>query len=263
MSTLEVAGRWFGIEDAGDGVSLITEPEVDPFIRCNMWLVRGRDRSLLIDSGLGVRSLRAELPVLAGQPVVCLATHAHFDHCGGLHEFDARLGHALEAEIYAAPTNRATVADRYIGPGSFLKLPQVGYDPLEYSLVAAPLTRCVAEGDVIDLGDRVLEVLHLPGHTAGHIGLWERKTALLFSGDALYDGLLLDHFYERAREEYVETMRRLAELPARAVHGGHCPSFGRARMLELIADYLAGRRRSGCPDTAGAGNGGAAPAPVP
>ena len=247
MNTLEIAGIWFRVEAVGDGVSLITEPEVDPFIRCNMWFVRGRDRSLLIDTGLGVRSLRAELPLFAERPVVCLATHAHFDHCGGLHEFDERLGHRLEAEVYAAPSNEATVADRYLGPNSFMRLPYAGYDPLRYTIIPAQLTRRVDEGDLIDLGDRVLEVLHLPGHTQGHIGLWEKERGLLFSGDALYDGLLLDHFYARAREEYVETMRRLAELPVSTVHGGHCPSFGRGRMRELIEDYLAGRRRPGCP----------------
>jgi len=248
MGALEVAGTWFRIESVGDGVTLITEPEVDAFIRCNMWFVRGRDRSLLIDSGLGVRSLREELPLLAECPVTCLATHAHFDHCGGLHEFDERIGHRLEAEIYAAPTNEATVATRYIGSSSFRRLPRPAYEPLRYAITAAPLTRRVDDGDVIDLGNRVLRILHLPGHTRGHIGLWEEATGLLFSGDALYDGLLLDHFYAQAREEYVETMRRLRELPVRTVHGGHCRSFDRARMFELISDYLAGRRRPGCPN---------------
>jgi glyoxylase-like metal-dependent hydrolase (beta-lactamase superfamily II) len=247
MSTLEIAGTWFRVESLREGVSLITEPQVDPFIRCNMWFVRGRDRGLLIDTGLGVRSLRRELPLLAERAVICLATHAHFDHCGGLHEFDERLGHPLEAEVYAAPRNEATLADRYLGPRSFVQLPRAGYDPLRYSITPAPLTRHVDEGDIIDLGDRTLQVLHLPGHTPGHVGLWEKKSGLLFSGDALYDGLLLDHFYERSREEYVETMRRLAELPVSTVHGGHCPSFGRVRMRELIEDYLAGRRRPGCP----------------
>jgi glyoxylase-like metal-dependent hydrolase (beta-lactamase superfamily II) len=45
---------------------------------------------------------------------------------------------------------------------------------------------------VIDLCDRVFEVLHLPGHSPGSIGLWERQTGTLFSGDAIYDGPLLD-----------------------------------------------------------------------
>ena len=46
------------------------------------------------------------------------------------------------------------------------------------------------------LGDRHFEVLHLPGHSPGSIGLWERRTGILFSGDALYDGPLLDELFE-------------------------------------------------------------------
>ena len=41
-----------------DGVTLIHEPWIKPFFRCNMWHVRGRDRDLLFDSGLGHFSLR-------------------------------------------------------------------------------------------------------------------------------------------------------------------------------------------------------------
>ena len=56
----------------------------------------------------------------------------------------------------------------------------------------APATRLLGDGDVIDLGDRAFEVLHLPGHSPGSIGLWEAATGILFSGDAVYDGPLLD-----------------------------------------------------------------------
>ena len=50
----------------------------------------------------------------------------------------------------------------------------------------------VEEGDIVDIGNRHFEVLHLPGHSPGSIGLWEASTGTLFSGDALYDGPLLD-----------------------------------------------------------------------
>ena len=229
-------------------MTLIIEPGVDEFIQCNMWHVRGRERDLLIDTGMGVRSLRADLPRLAERPIVCLATHCHFDHWGGLYEFDERLGHTLEAEIYAAPTGRTTLADRYISESSFKRLPHAGYEPLTYSVRAAPLTRRVDDGDVIDLGNRVLRVLHLPGHSSGQIGLWEERSGLLFSGDAIYDGELIDGSYERGSEEYLETMHRLREFPVNLVHGGHCPSFGRQRMIEIIDDYIAGRRVPGCPE---------------
>src|ERR1700728_11413 len=251
---LEVADRWFHVLTLGEGVALISEPEEEEFIRGNICHVRGRDRDLLIDTGMGVRSLRQELPRLCERPVVCVATHCHFDHWGGLHEFDERLGHELEAEIYAAPTGRTTLADRYISQSSFKRLPHAGYEPLRYSVRPASLTRCVDEGDVIDLGDRAFAVVHLPGHSPGQIGLWEKTTGTLFTGDALYDGTLIDDNYARGPDEYVETMFRLREIPVNVVHGGHCPSFGRRRMIELIDEDIAGKRAVGCPsETLGPG----------
>jgi glyoxylase-like metal-dependent hydrolase (beta-lactamase superfamily II) len=81
-------------------------------------------------------------------------------------------------------------------------------------------------------------VLHLPGHTPGSIGLWEQRTGTLFSGDAVYDGFLLDELPESDIVRYVETMKRLRELPVRVVHAGHESSFGRDRLIELVDAYL-------------------------
>jgi glyoxylase-like metal-dependent hydrolase (beta-lactamase superfamily II) len=98
------------------------------------------------------------------------------------------------------------------------------------------------EGDVVDLGDRSFEVLHLPGHSPGSIGLWEAATGILFSGDAVYDGPLLDELDGCCDiDAYVATMRRLWDLPVTVVHGGHEPSFGRARLVAICDDYLARR----------------------
>jgi glyoxylase-like metal-dependent hydrolase (beta-lactamase superfamily II) len=96
----------------------------------------------------------------------------------------------------------------------------------------------VEEGDVIDLGDRSFEVLHLPGHSPGGIGLFERSTGILLSGDAIYDGPLIDEFPDADIGAYCQTMRRLRSLPVTIVHGGHDPSFSRARMVEIVDRYL-------------------------
>lgn len=81
----------------------------------------------------------------------------------------------------------------------------------------------------------------MPGHSAGSIGLWEAASGTLFSGDALYDGPLLDQIESANIPDYINTMRRLRALPVKIVHAGHDPSFGRARMIELIDAYLRSR----------------------
>jgi glyoxylase-like metal-dependent hydrolase (beta-lactamase superfamily II) len=120
-------------------------------------------------------------------------------------------------------------------------LPFTGFDLEGFRITSVAPTREVDEGDVIDLGNRHFEILHLPGHSVGSIGLWEAASGTLFSGDAIYDGPLLDELPDSDIAEYVTTMRRLRELPVSVVHGGHEPSFGRSRMVEIADAYLASR----------------------
>ena len=104
-----------------------------------------------------------------------------------------------------------------------------------------PATALVGEGDVIDLGDRRLQVFHLPGHSPGSIGLWEARTGILFSGDAIYDGPLLDDIPGSDIPVYCETMRRLSVMSVRVVHAGHDPSFDGRRLKIMAQEYLARR----------------------
>ena len=107
-------------------------------------------------------------------------------------------------------------------------------------MTPATPTALLHEGDLLDLGDRVFTVLHLPGHSPGSIGLWEAETGILFSGDAVYrDGPLLDALPGSDVDAYIRTMHRLRDLPVRTVHGGHDPSFGRPRLLEVVEAYVA------------------------
>ena len=85
-------------------------------------------------------------------------------------------------------------------------------------------------------------MLHLPGHSPGSIGLWEEASGTLFSGDAVYDGPLLDELPESDIGQYCRTMERLLDLPVDVVHAGHDPSFGRDRLRELASSYLQRRR---------------------
>ncbi len=148
----------------------------------------------------------------------------------------------------AAPTCDNTLAADYIEPHHFSALPHDGFTCDSYRLKPAPLTRLVDEGDVIDLGDRVFRVLHVPGHSPGSIALMEEATGLLLSSDCLYDGNLLDELWHSNIPDYLESMARLKELNVRTVRPGHYDSFGKDRLKDLADDYIAGRRKPGCPN---------------
>lgn len=243
--TKPVAGDWYETESLGEGITLIRERYVADWLRCNIWHLRGRDRDLLVDAGMGLRPLKQEVPRLTEKSVLAVASHCHFDHIGGSHEFETRLGHAAEAEIMAAPTNANTAVGTFVRAETFRALPYEGFVPESFAVRPAPLTGHLDEGDLLDLGDRVFKVFHLPGHSPGSIALFEAATGILFSGDIVYDGALYDNVYHSDPALYRESLMRLRELPVTAVHGGHYGSFGPARLREIIDAYLAGGQRMG------------------
>ncbi len=249
---LQVAERWYEWRRIDDGITFLWEPHVAPLMRCNIWHVRGRDRDMLVDTGMGIVSLREAAREVFDKPVTAVATHAHSDHIGSHHEFEERVIHRLEAQDLAEPYT-LPISTRGMSGGLMTSLlnagydvpdmlidalPHGGYDTKAYAIPPAPPTRIVEEGHVIDIGDRQFEVLHLPGHSPGSIGLWEQATGILFSGDALYDGAIFDELDESSIPDYVRTMKRLREIPVRVVHAGHEPSFGRERLIELVDAYL-------------------------
>lgn len=248
----QIGEKWFEHKRIDDGITLIWEPYVDPLLRCNIWLIRGSERDALVDSGLGVISLKQAVDHLFEKHVTAVATHYHLDHVGSLCDFDDRVIHRLEADEliksemggllktdYTDDEVRSIEALGYPLPEELLSaLPYKGYDLATYTVPRTTATRTVDEGDVVDIGNRQFEVLHLPGHSPGSIGLWEKESGTLFSGDAVYDGPLLDDMEDSSIPDYIRTMKRLRELPVRVVHAGHDPSFGRERLIELVDSYL-------------------------
>ena len=253
MSGLQIATQWFDRRSLGDGITLLWEPHVSPLLRCNIWHVRGRDCDLLIDTGLGVASLTAAASDLFDKSLKAVATHTHMDHMGGMHEFETRYVHTAEAQSMRDAANHLPLdIDAYddvmklalqemgydVTAGLLTAVPRRDFDIVQHRLHPAAATRVLEEGDIVDTGDRAFEVLHLPGHSPGSIGLWEAGTGTLFSGDAIYDGPLLDEIPGADVAVYVATMRRLRDLPVEVVHAGHDPSFGRARLIEIVDAYL-------------------------
>jgi glyoxylase-like metal-dependent hydrolase (beta-lactamase superfamily II) len=243
---LKVASNWYESLKFSNDVSLIREAYVHPDLRCNIWHVTGRDRNVIVDSGLGVASLRDYLSDATEKETLAVASHTHFDHVGCHHEFAHRLCHPLEAEVLRAPNATNTVWSEYSRGeeqhSRITALPYEGFSFNDYEITPAPPSQLIEEGDIVDLGDRHFSVFHMPGHSPGSICLYEASTKTLFTGDVLYDGELLDTLYHSDQEVYCETLARLKELPAQIFHCGHYASFGRSRMMELVDSYQASRK---------------------
>ena len=145
---------WYSVRRLDDDVTYICEPYIQEFYRCNVWHIRGRDRDMLVDSGMGVVSLREWVPLVTERELIAVASHTHFDHIGCHHEFECRAVHSAEANLLAEPTRKNTLADPYVTDEIFDALPPEPYCSKCYAVKKAPATRILEDGDVIDLGDR-------------------------------------------------------------------------------------------------------------
>lgn len=106
-----MAEQPFAIGKVHDGVYLLRERFYDSPNQANIWLVQGSSKDLVIDTGLGIWNLPGFLEqqgLIGPKPVQAVATHIHFDHSGGLHQFEKFSIHSLEAEAIRQGDNFVT-----------------------------------------------------------------------------------------------------------------------------------------------------------
>ena len=107
-ASLPVQDPWFEVTQLSSDLFRITEPRCHRWVRANCFLILGRERDILIDSGMGVAALRPIIDRLSSQPRLLFTTHAHVDHVGSHPEFaDCEiLVHPAEAAELARPGRR-------------------------------------------------------------------------------------------------------------------------------------------------------------
>lgn len=236
------ADGWFETRPTDGRITGIREAKIKPNFRANMWFVEGRDLNMLVDSGFGLASLRENIEIFSEKPIIAVATHSHCDHIGGHYEFAQTAIHAAEADILRYPTNDNTVAKGYVSRAMFIEPDDwESFDPDSYSIQGVEPTRLLADGDIVDLGNRAFEVIHVPGHSPGGIALLENSTGILFSGDMVHagpSGIGRYALYHSDNEAWLTSVERLLGLPVKTVHAGHFESFGADRYRQILEEYL-------------------------
>ncbi|XP_048839131.1 metallo-beta-lactamase domain-containing protein 2 [Brienomyrus brachyistius] len=242
------ATEWYAHKSLGHGVFWIQERFYESGNRANIWLLRGSHQDVVIDTGLGLRSLPDYLIAtgLLGEeserknPLLAIGTHVHFDHSGGLHQFQQVGVHAAEVDALASGDNFETVT--WLSDSEIARDPTPGWRARQYKVKAVQPTHILQEGDVINLGDRQLTVLHMPGHSRGSICLHDRENKLLFSGDVVYNGAMIDWLPYSRVTDYVSSCERLLQLvdneEVEQVLPGHFNTFGAKRLHQIASNYI-------------------------
>lgn len=192
----------------GDGIFMIREPG---HVQC--FLVCGRKKAVLIDTGMGFSDIRPVVGQLTDLPVRVVNTHWHFDHTGGNAGFGDTGISGDDAALITRPLSNALLSALYLAPCQQSGVPfPKAFDPSAYRISNPAPARLLSDNDVLDLGGRTLAVVAAPGHTAGSLCFLDSLTGALFCGDLVYRGTLYAHFHDSDIFAYKDSLARLCRV---------------------------------------------------
>jgi glyoxylase-like metal-dependent hydrolase (beta-lactamase superfamily II) len=219
ISAVRVAGQSVGtvvddywrVQQIAPDTYAIGEPQNDP--DNYEYLLLGKTRALLIDSGATARDIHPVLSTLTQLPVTVIPTHLHYDHTNGLKYFNS-------IALIDLPETRSRVTEGMLHLGRYQYMD--ASDPNRAPVFQ--VTEWVAPDSYIDLGGRRVQVLWTPGHTATSLSIYDSPAKLLFTGDLIYTTTLYAFMPDSSLSTYEATADRLlAALPADTViYGAHC-----------------------------------------
>jgi glyoxylase-like metal-dependent hydrolase (beta-lactamase superfamily II) len=211
---------WHTVAKLADNVYRISEPvaAILPQVgvaTVNTYLLIGGEGAALIDTGLGIGDIRAVISRLTSVPCTVLNTHYHWDHIGANSHFAECVIHESEADLLLQEPDLGSIRLAMNAPAARAVLPP-SFDPDEYRVFVPsggrPLVRTVQDNDVIDLGGLRLTVLHIPGHSPGHLAYLDEASGWLFTGDSAYQGPVFACFQGGDATALVWSAERLASL---------------------------------------------------
>ncbi len=225
---------WFEVYEVEPGIFAIYEPF--QWQEAISYLIIGTESALLFDTGNGIGDIKAVVEQLTDEPVRVLNSHSHFDHIGGNYQFDDVLSIATEFTLARTGGIQSDEVRMEASPEALCKSLPEGVTEASHQTRPFSITETIAEGDVVDIGGRRLEVLHVPGHTDDSIALLDRDAGFLWSGDSFYEGPIWLFFPETDLAAYQKSVAKLAAVAAdlKAVFPAHnTPKADPALLMQL------------------------------
>lgn len=195
-------------------------------------LIVGTEKALLLDTGYGFGDLADTVKEITDLPLIVVNSHGHLDHsCGNyqfdvpifLHPADMELCRSHNSEEMRAQAARQARETLDYATGQKRDILPEGFDEAVYGAAGCGNLVPLEEGQIFELGGKNLEVVSLPGHTRGSIGLLEREDEILFVGDAINAHLWLFLPEALKLSDYIATLRKARQLPFSKMVQAHNP----------------------------------------
>lgn len=245
---------YYKVIDMGDNIYHIWEPAGTASS-----LILGKTRALLIDTGYGYGDLKSMVRSLTDLPLRVVNTHCHIDHAGGNYLFQGNTRVVDEREIrlqtiFSIGINpyeenvyrlyqieqkplviqkilREKSPEEYPWPQDFDKEKYLEYKECKFD--------ALQDGENIDLGERKVKVIFLPGHTMGSVVFFDEQTGTLFSGDNISNSLWIQFDQSENVYRFAEHLKDVQKLPIRKIISSHKQIPWPLEIIQLELDAIA------------------------
>lgn len=209
---------WFTVEKIDEKTFAISE--YNHTQEPHSYLLIGDKKAILIDSGLGVSNIKNVVDKLTDLDVDLVSTHFHWDHIGGHNNFENYYIHKDEVDLVMNnPMFNLSCIKNNLMRG-IEEFPE-DFDIEKYEMFQKKPKRILNDGDIIDLGNRKIKVIHTPGHSPGHICLYDIERKYLITGDLVYKGILFAFFPTSDPKKYFESLKKIKDLDVVKILPGH------------------------------------------
>lgn len=227
-----MTGReWFRKEKIKDDIIMLDDKG-----QSNIYLVKGSQRSLLIDTGWGIGDLPVVVREYVDTPVIVVNTHGHPDHVGGNYQFDNVYISKEDEFLLKGCFNeeRRGWAIRYVARGPYPE----GFSREDWVRAEPGGIIHLDDNHIFDLGSKKIEVIPIPGHSPGCVALLDSRDRMLFTGDSIIEGDVWMYLDESAPlEVYLSSLKKLESASDRfdMLLPAHCRApISKAVISELI-----------------------------
>ena len=214
--------NWFTVRQIDDHTYAISE--LGHWEKVHSFLLLGETKAALIDTGLGIDSMKRITDQLTTLPIDVITTHVHSDHIGSHGEYERIYVHEEEESWLVNGIVGLSIEQIRANTARDITIPvPKSFNPHTYTPFTGKPTGVLKDGDMLDLGNRKLFIYHTPGHSPGHISILDETKGYLFTGDLLYDETPVYAFYPTTNPtDLVNSLEKITKIPnITMIYGAH------------------------------------------
>ena len=239
LKEIKTKSKWFKVFNVGNNVLAIVEPY--NYEEVISYLIVGKNKALLFDTGIGVDSISLLVKQLTDLPIVVVNSHSHYDHIGGNYEFDSVLSLKTDFTIEHSKYGWDHESVKHEVTQDAICLQNIsGLDTAKYAIRPYKISKFIKNGDEIDLGERKISIISVPGHTPEALALYDKKNGYLWTGDSYYDGPIYLFAKETDLLSYQKSIKKLANISpllSKVFPSHNNPITKPLRLIELKANF--------------------------